>query len=222
MANIAVICEGVSEFNILNHIVSRYTENNFLNPIQPKINSLKETQANDGGWSRVLDHCTDEDLEKIFMMNDYLIIQIDTDSSHIKPYDVPHCHKNGTAKSHRRLHAEIKVRLMKNLSYDIRRKYLHRIFFAVCHNEIECWLMPVFYTDSKACKTHNCIKVLNQALSRKNLKGIAETDKNSPHARDAYKSIFKLMKKREVIERMSDQSYGLKCLLDGLSTITGQ
>lgn len=43
MANIAVICEGVSEFNILNHIVSRYAGEHFLNAIQPRINYNKQT-----------------------------------------------------------------------------------------------------------------------------------------------------------------------------------
>ena len=137
MANIAVICEGVSEFNIINHIVSRYLGDHSLNAVQPKINN--DTQADEGGWSRVLDHCKDDDIEPIFQLNDYLIIQIDTDTSHISPYDIPHNFKDGSAKSPRRLHAEIKARLMRELSSDIRKKYIHRIIFAICHNEIECW-----------------------------------------------------------------------------------
>lgn len=219
MASIAVICEGVSEFNILNHIVSRYTGEHVLNAVQPKINRQKETQAEEGGWSRVLDHCTDEVLENIFQLNDYLIIQIDTDASHIKPYDISHNFSDGSSKSHKRLHAEIKARLMREISSTTRKKYLHRIFFAICHNEIECWLLPLFYSDSRACKTNNCIKALNMALSKKNLNGIPDTDKNSPFARDAYKAIFKIMKKREIIERMATNSYGFKSLLNGLDTI---
>ncbi|MBD5269326.1 MAG: hypothetical protein HDS43_01715 [Bacteroides sp.] len=217
MANIAVICEGVSEFNIINHIVSRYLGDHSLNAVQPKINN--DTQADEGGWSRVLEHCSDDDIEPILQLNDYLIIQIDTDSSHITPYDIPHNFKDGTPKSPRRLHAEIKARLMRELSSDIRKKYIHRIIFAICHNEIECWLLPLFYTDNRACKTNNCIKVLNQELSRRNMDGIPDTNKNSSKARKAYKTIFKNMKKRGVIEQMAGHSEGFKYFLAGLDTI---
>lgn len=217
MANIAVICEGVSEFNIINHIVSRYLGDHSLNAVQPKINN--DTQAEEGGWSRVLDHCKDDDIEPIFQLNDYLIIQIDTDTSHISPYDIPHNFTNGSAKSVPRLHAEIKARLMRELSSEIRKKYIHRIIFAICHNEIECWLLPLFYTDNRACKTNNCIKVLNQELSRRNMDGIPDTNKNSSKARKAYKAILKNMKKRSVIEQMAEHNYGFKCFLAGLNTI---
>lgn len=219
MTSIAVICEGVSEFNIINHIVSRYTGEHIINAVQPKINREKLTQTDNGGWSRVLDHCTDEVIDNIFQLNDYLIIQIDTDSSHISPYDVPSAFKDGTLKSHKRLHAEIKVRLIKNLSRDVKKKYLNRIFFAICHNEIECWLLPIYYSGSQACKTNNCIRTLNQELSRRNLNGIPETNKNCPQARKAYNAILKNMKKRDVIERMGSCSYGLDSFLRGLKTI---
>lgn len=222
MANIAVICEGASEFYIMNHIVSRYSGEHFLNVIQPRINPNNQTQADDGGWSRVLEHCTDEVIENIFQLNDYLIIQIDTDSSHIPPYGVPHNCNDGSQKTHKRLHAEIKARLVRYLSRDLRKKYLHRIFFAICHNEIECWLLPLYYSDNRACKTNNCIKVLNLELSRRNMDGIPNTNKNSSQARKAYKAIFKSMKNRKVIERMSDSSYGLKCFLEGLDSIICQ
>ncbi|MBD5280553.1 MAG: hypothetical protein HDS35_08420 [Bacteroides sp.] len=220
MANIAVICEGVSEFNILNHIVSRYAGEHFLNAIQPRINYNKQTQSDDGGWSRVLDHCTNEVIEDIFKLNDYLIIQIDTDSSHISPFDIVHNFKDGTEKSHERLHAEIKARLVRDLSNEIRKRYLHRIFFAICHNEIECWLLPIYYTDKRACKTHNCIKVLNLELSRRNMAGIPDTNKNSSQARKAYNAIFKSMKKRAIIEQMATNSYGFKCFLLGLDSMS--
>lgn len=219
MANIAVICEGVSEFNIINHIVSRYNNEHFINAVQPRINHDRQAQADDGGWSRVLEHCTDEIINHIFQLNDYLIIQIDTDSSHIPPYNIEHNFQGGAAKSHKRLHAEIKARLVHNLSHETREKYLNRILFAICHNEIECWLLPIFYTDYRACKTNNCINVLNRALSRQNMDGIPYTNKNKPKAQKAYKAIFKHMKTKETIERMSTYSDGLKRFLEGLDSI---
>lgn len=220
MANIAVICEGVSEYKIIENIVSRYCETqHILNPIQPKLNQEKSGQKENGGWSRVLSHCNDDNFNELFQFNDYLIIQIDTDSSHITPYSVEHTYPNGHEKSHKRLHAEIKSRLMRGISRELRAQYLPHIIFAICHNEIECWLLPIYYTDNKACKTNNCIKVLNQALSKRNLNGIPEVDKNSPQARKAYGSIFKNMKKRAEINRISSFSYGFQSFIKGLDSI---
>lgn len=219
MANIAVICEGVSEFNIINHIVSRHNEEHFLNAIQPKINHDKETQADEGGWSRVLDHCTDEVIEKIFQLNDYLIIQIDTDSSHISPYSIEHYFSDGKAKSHKRLHAEIKARLMKDISHENRKKYLNRILFAICDNEIECWLLPIYYNDNKGCKTNNCIYLLNKELSKRKIPCIPDKQKNSPNARKAYRMILKNIRKKTDVERIASKSWGFSTFIKGLDTI---
>lgn len=219
MANIAVICEGVSEFNIIAHIVSRYCGDHSLNAIQPKINDIDATQATDGGWSRVLVHCTPEVFDNIFQFNDYLIIQIDTDSSHISPYEVKHCFPDGSGKSHKRLHAEIKARLMAGIPHSVRCKYLDRIFFAICHNEIECWLLPIYYSDNNRCRTNNCIYTLNRALSKKKMPGIPDEGKNSPMARKTYRVILKNLKKKDDISRIASGSFGFSAFIAGLDTI---
>lgn len=221
MANIAVICEGVSEFNILNHIVSRYNPNHYLNAVQPKI-SQEQTQAANGGWSRVLEHCTDKDFEDIFLLNDYLIIQIDTDSSHIYPYSVAHCHPDGTLKSHGRLHIEIKARLMEKITHGVRKKYLHRILFAICHNELECWLLPLYYNDKRECGTNNCIYLLNRELSKRDIPTIPDKDKNSPNARKAYKTILKNIRKKADVVRCAGKSWGFGAFVAGLDMIENQ
>lgn len=221
MANIAVICEGVSEYNIINHIVSRYNPDYNLNPVQPKINQATGTQADNGGWARVLEHCNDVEFDNIFQLNDYLIIQIDTDSSHIEPYAVRHVHNDGTPKSHKRLHAEIKARLMRDLSSETKNKYLSRIIFAICHNEIECWLLPLYYDDNRACRTHNCIYTLNKELSRQNIPCIPEKQKNSPNAQKAYRRVLKNIRNREGVIRLVEksQSWGFSSFIKGLDSV---
>lgn len=219
MANIAVICEGVSEFNILNHIVGRHNKNHFLNAVQPKIDPNNEKQADEGGWSRVLDHCTDEVFEQIFQLNDYLIIQIDTDSSHIQPYSIDQRLPDGSAKSPERLHAEIKARLMKNITRGVRKKYLKRIFFAICHNEIECWLLPVYYKDKRGCRSHNCIYLLNAELSKHGIPCIPNRQKNSPNAKKAYRAILKNIRKKDDVISIARESRGFSSFVKGLDTI---
>lgn len=219
MANIAVICEGVSEYNIINHIVSRHNPEHYLNAIQPKINHIDETQVDEGGWSRVLDHCTDETIEEIFQLNDFLIIQIDSDSSYISPYNVEQRFNDGTIKSHKRLHAEIKARLMRNIDRNIRKKYLNRILFAICHNEIECWLLPIYYNDKRGCRNNNCIYLLNAELSRHDIPCIPDKNKNSPNAKKAYRSILKNIKKKADVIKIAGRSYGFLNFVKGLDSL---
>lgn len=220
MANIAVICEGVSEFKILESIVDKYcNEDHYLNAIQPSIRLDDMTQEGFGGWLQVLNHCNEEKFEEIFQYNDFLILQIDTDSSHLSPFDVNLTLPDGTKKSDLRLHAEVKRRLLKDISHNVRKKYLSKILFAICNNEIECWFLPLFYSDNNACRNHNCIKILNRALARKNLSGLPENDKNSPNARKTYREIFKLMRKRDEIARIAIHHPGFKFFLQGLDSI---
>lgn len=217
MAKIAVICEGASEFNIINHIVSRHNSEHFLNAIQPRI--AYGTQANEGGWARVLEHCTDEVFEGIFQLNDYLIIQIDTDCAHIPPFGVEPRFADGTPKSHTRLHAEIKARLVRDISRENRKKYLNRILFAICHNEIECWLLPLYYSDKRGCRTNNCIHLLNDALAKRDLLCVPNEKKNSPQAIRAYKSILKNIRKKSDVIKIANKSWGFEKFVDGLNSL---
>lgn len=91
MASIGLICEGVSEINVMTRIVSKYLGDEvFVNPIEPetKMENGALVQNGYGGWQQVLSHCNDETVERILEYNDYLIIQIDTDASIQDGYDV--------------------------------------------------------------------------------------------------------------------------------------
>ena len=82
MVSIGLICEGVSEINVMTRIVSKYLGDEvFVNPIEPetKMENGALVQNGYGGWQQVLSHCNDETVERILEYNDYLIIQIDTD-----------------------------------------------------------------------------------------------------------------------------------------------
>ena len=53
-----------------------------INPIQPEValvNGLRK-QTSGGGWSQVLSHCNETKFTEILQLNDYLVVQIDTDA----------------------------------------------------------------------------------------------------------------------------------------------
>lgn len=163
MKTIGLICEGVSEINIMTRIVSKYLEDDvIIHPIEPETKTENGflVQSGYGGWQQVLNHCNDEKVEEILEYNDYLVVQIDTDACIEAGYDVNPLDANNVTKTPEVLYEDVKARLLTNISQAVQEKYSGRIIFAICMNEIECWLLPLYYSNANRCKTNNCIYAL--------------------------------------------------------------
>lgn len=181
MTNIGIISEGISEYHIIKHIVERYLgEDNYsLNQIQPKIKKQGQQEKQDdfGGWLEVLNYCTEEKFDEILLFNDYIIIQIDTDTCELTNYDVKKLKSDGSAKTDKELYKDICERIKKGISETKRLLYNNKLIFAICFNETECWLLPIYYTDNTKCNTTNCIFKLNQKITTQKLRPIPEKEK---------------------------------------------
>lgn len=223
MTNIGLISEGISEHHIIKHIVERYLgEDNYsLNQIQPKIKKQgqQEKQDNFGGWLEVLNHCTEEKFDEILVYNDYIIVQIDTDRCESINYDVKKTKLNCHIKTDEELYNDICRRINKNISALKQAQYKNKIIFAICFNETECWLLPIYYTDNTKCNTTNCIFKLNQKITTQKITAIPEKEKNSPNAINTYKSILKNLRKQKDIINYSQYNYGFKKFIEQLDQI---
>ena len=222
MASIALICEGVSEIKILSYIINRYMSDDVVvNAIQPslKIAHGQEKQDEEGGWLQVLNHCTDEVVKDVMAANEYLVIQIDTDACIQTNYDVDIYDEGHKKVSDTILYERVCTRLKQNISEDTWSKYSDRILFAICFNETECWLLPLYYENEakKRCATSNCIYILNQKLQKDGF-GIPEKAKNSPEAVNVYHQILKKMKRKD-IPRIAQYNYGFQKFVEQLETI---
>lgn len=217
MISFGLICEGASEYCILRYITERYLGDDIvLNPKQPENKGGK--QVGHGGWLNVLNYCTEINFNDILATNDYIIIQIDTDTCEEIGYDIKVRREDGSIKSDDELYEEISQRILKNIPIVNRSKYNDKIIFAICFNETECWLLPIYYTDNRKCSTTGCIKKLNQKLSKQGL-GIPEKDKNSTNAQKVYNTILKNIKKPEHIKEYSECNYGFKQFIEQLDQI---
>lgn len=222
MITIGLICEGVSEINIMTRIISKYLdEEPFINPIEPdtRVERGHLVQNGYGGWMQVLRHCNDETITNILEYNDYLVIQIDSDASIQPIYGVTPFNADGSSKEIPVLYNDIMNRLQMNLSKEILEKYYGRLLFAICINEIECWLLPLYYTDRNRCKTHNCIFSLNKALSRKNMGRININDKNNSNTREVYTKVLKNFRNRQSIQECAQYQYSFAKLLEQLDLV---
>lgn len=222
MASIALICEGVSEIKILSYIINRYMSDSVVvNAIQPSLKTAhgQEKQDEEGGWLQVLNHCTDEVVKDVMASNEYLVIQIDTDACIQTNYDVDIYDEDHKKVADNILYERVYTRLKQNISDDIWSKYSDRILFAICFNETECWLLPLYYENDakKRCATSNCIYILNQKLQKDGF-GIPEKAKNSPEAVNVYQRVLKKMKRKD-IPRIAQYNYGFQKFVEQLETI---
>ncbi|MBT1710845.1 hypothetical protein KK062_21565 [Fulvivirgaceae bacterium PWU5] len=220
---VALITEGPSEHRIVKHIITRYFkgEDVEIRQIQPKLISGRQDNNTPGGWNEVLKYCGREEIRDILIENDYLVIQIDTDQSQISPFDVSHTHLNNTQKSPSELCTEVIEKLKGLFKTDIKHEYGHRIFFAICVHTIECWLLPIYYSNKEThcSKTVSCISLLNKELSRQNIQTLPTNDKNSTNAVRVYDTILQNWRKRTDIEESARYHAGFQIFIDSLGSI---
>lgn len=217
----ALITEGVSEHKIIKHILSKYFKGKheiFIRDIQPQI--LNDKQETNGGWNEVLKYCErTEDLIEIFNNNDYLVIQIDTDLSQTIGFDVSHTKADNTKKSTAELCADVVEKLKSLIHQDILDEYQDKIFFAICVDSIECWLLPIYYTNNHKSAATTCISKLNAELKKKNINPLPEKDKNNHTAQKTYETILKNWSKKKEIEDSSKHNVGFEEFVNSLSSI---
>lgn len=222
MTTIGLICEGVSECKILTYIINRYLgESVDINHIQPSLRMSHgvKKQDDDGGWSQVLNHCNDDIIKSNMVTNDYIVIQIDTDACIQRGYDVDIYDDKHVKVPDDILYERVIVRLKQNITDAVWNAYSDRILLAICFDETECWLLPLYYKSDakKRCATTNCIYILNQQLQKDGL-GIPKEKKNSPEAISVYAKVLKNMKRKD-IPHISQYNLGFQRFVEQMDSI---
>mgnify|MGYP000872959729 CR=1 FL=1 len=216
----ALITEGVSEYRVVKHILTRYFKDQDpeINQIQPRIQN--EKQETPGGWNEVLKYCEREELNDILIENDFLVIQIDTDQSPTEPFGISHSLIGSELKPIGQLHSEVVQKLKGLIKPEIREKYENRIVFAICVHTIECWLLPIYYSNNHKSDVSNCHYTLNAALTKKNLQGIPkDKNKNSSQSVRTYDTILSNWKKKTEIEEAAHHNFGFHQFVESLGQI---
>jgi hypothetical protein len=215
----ALITEGASEHRIIKHIIAKYFKEAEpeINQIQPRL--IHERQVSVGGWNEVLKYCERKELNDILIENDYLVIQIDTDQSQTSPFNIDHLGADGQKKTSEQLHADVIQKLQSLILPEILEKNGNNILFAVCVHTIECWLLPLCYSDNHRTKTTNCIVTLNVALRRQNKPTIPIEGKNSSVGIKAYDSLLQNLNRKADIIANAQYNFGFNSFVQSLNDI---
>ena len=222
MATFAIICEGISENLAIHAIVEKMRQTDtYFADIQPRTNvrSGHTVQDGIGGWPEVLSHCNTDEFKQSLQSNDYLIVQIDTDRCDEPKFGIRKNNGQNVERSDSEIYNDIISRLLQDVDHQFYEKNKDRIIFAVCFEEIECWFLPLFYSDKRACATTGCIGKINQELQKE--KGgyyIPEDGKNGAKARNAYQFILKKMRRKD-IPNIAQYNFGFKKFVEQLNTI---
>ncbi len=185
MPSFALVTEGITDQIVIENILVGFFDdpNIDINPLQPLRDETDRNRAvTPGNWHKVLEYCSSEEFRSAFQFNDYVIVQIDTDVA--IDYGVSSRDDVGNEFSDEEMYERVKAKLIAQIPSEFYVNYASRILFAVSVQSIECWLLPLFFTDNKKGKTVNCLSTLNQGLKTKKPYFIDPNNKNLRYYED--------------------------------------
>ncbi|RMG21052.1 MAG: phage tail protein [Bacteroidetes bacterium] len=159
---IGLITEGITDQVVLEHILIGYfgEEPDFIynQPLRDATDVAK--QGSMGGWAQVLAYCASGALKEGFQFVDYYVIQIDTDTAH--EYGIS---QQAQAEMMREA---VKQKIIDVIGEELYTLYHARLFFAVCVNALECWLLPLYASGKRKGATSNCFVTIQYPQGEKN------------------------------------------------------
>lgn len=174
MTLFGLVAEGNSDHAVLENILLGLFEEDIsdeITTLQPIRGATDEEAIKAfGGWYKVFEYCRSEDFRGAFQEVQYLVIQINTDVSEQIHYDVKQTDELGKKLLLEVLIERVKEKFEQIIVNEFGSEFLHnhqdRILFAISIDEIECWLLPLYYTDKTKSKTNNCDHKLHQKAGK--------------------------------------------------------
>lgn len=154
--NFALVCEGISDQAVLENILSGFrndADSDFttFNIIQPTRNAANGGGTR-GGWFQVFEYCAGEKFPQLFKNNDYVVIQIDTNTTQLWHYN-PKGFGNSlmgfstAGLNFMQILYEVKCRFELIFNTIHGSSFLetngNKIVYAISIEEVECWLLPL-------------------------------------------------------------------------------
>ncbi|MGK5063887.1 hypothetical protein [Janthinobacterium sp. LB3P112] len=217
MSSFALITEGETDQAVLDNILAGHynfdIEVNIIQPRKDATDQYRYKNENFGGWEQVLEYCNSLSLSDVFLQNEWLVIQVDTDACNHPSFGVD-LTKNGVAREVEDIIEDVRKKIISKIHSETFQNFSHRIFFAIAIHSTECWLLPLYIDNKKsASKILGCENHLKIALKKKNLEFAKEAKLYSKISKPYLKNI-NLLAGRKI-------SKSLDIFLHSLPTIEG-
>ena len=97
MISFGLVTEGLTDQIVIENILAGYFNSPDLDirQLQPERDKDNENKSTYGCWTLVFKYCKSRDFQECFQFIDCIIIQIDTDFSELKNYNIPQQYENG-------------------------------------------------------------------------------------------------------------------------------
>ncbi|WP_324676312.1 hypothetical protein [Hymenobacter sp. GOD-10R] len=165
----ALVTEGPCDQEVISNILIGFNRNKNLdlNLVQPN-RSLSKNESQ-GGWHYLVNFLQTENFRNIYQFNKYVVIHIDTDICEEPYFSIKKTDSEGKAKPIYQVYDGIKSSLINAIGSEFYNKVANRTIFAIPVDSIECWLLPIFYSNNQNIrnKSINCLNALNEYLKNK-------------------------------------------------------
>jgi hypothetical protein len=203
---IAFAGEGLTDFKVIKNLLI-----GFFNDKNLPITKLKPKETEPAGWGNLFDYITTPEFRDGVDYSDYTIIQIDTDRCEEWKDDIKHI---GDDESQiEQFIKKVSASLIKRIGNDFYLANRHKLLFAICIHDIECWLMP-FNANQSA--HHSKIVGCQNALEK-----IAQKNGFSIHQKyyeegKFYEILSQDMKKHKILMQKYSLNPSLKIFIETL------
>ncbi len=219
-------CEGVTDQITIENILCGYFGSPDLDEditqFQPPFDETDQKQKDFGGWQMLLTYLSTTRFRDDVLNSEFIVIQVDTDDSNEKGFDVPQVDTDNQPLMLEVLITHVIAKLVATIDSgetDFYPRHSEKIIFCISVHSLECWLYAqhnkkllskpkitgcynaLSYLLPSVEKTYRCYDKLSQDfLKRKNIDAVAEKD---PSFRVFIQSlekikgeVFKLMDKK--------------------------
>lgn len=217
MHDFALVTEGPMDHAILKNVLIGF----FKDQREPDIHREHpdpQAEKQYGGWTLVLQYLREKKYQQAFQLNQHVIVQVDTDVAEDAGFDVPRQNQNGPLSLADFVKAVVN-RLMAEIGEEDMAVYGDRFVFAVGVEQLECWVLPLWFNDAKGEQTVNCTarlggcNQLRDELSKKNYRWIRKEEKDAL----SYDLASREYRKRGTLTSQGSRNPSLAIFLDELS-----
>lgn len=213
MLRLGIIAEGNTDQQVLENILLGYFEDREEEPV---IRYIQPSPDVFGGWHMVFEYFKQGTYKKDLSVNDYLVVQLDTDVSESQGYEVSK--RDGDRElTPDELVARVVKRLREHIEEGILQEHGDKFIFAISVDEIECWLLPLLHQDKKAAKITGCLEAANHALRLKKEKPLSNAEKEkNPRA---YQELSRGYAKKKELRKRHAKNPSLKLFIESLDRL---
>lgn len=165
MNDFAIIAEGYTDQLVIKNILLGFFaegEEPGITFVQPLYDATSaRTAPSPGGFDQVIKYFETGKFRDALQLNRFLVVHIDTDVS--EQYGVAQ-REEGRELAPHELISRVVERFHALIGPEVLSRHGERFLFAIAVDEIECWLLPLFFSNNKKGKLTGCREALNHEL----------------------------------------------------------